>query len=469
MTSRGAGWALAALIFVVRIPAVHAHEVLHTIERGKAIAVKAFFGDGEVLAYTEYQIFSPTDPRIPYQKGRTDRSGYVAFVPDAPGAWRVKVTDTTGHGLDLLVDVAAPGATGPKSGRLAGQGGEPVRDRIAAYGGSANPGRGGHCGALCLAGSSPTKKAVHQVKGLWFVPAPALFLAALPAYAHHGVAAVGLSEPEGPGAALETTAALPLPKRFAFAMVALGFGITPWLSAYLFQPYNVKSADGGIGHNPGLGDTNLMLSFGWKWDEGPKLIPRKESLDELADWHFLVWASCTLPVGPTEKNDNRGDRFAPDMQTGFGTPSPALGLAVLRQFSTNFTALAEVNHQRFFTHDYSFTRYRFGAETRANASGVTRIYAKGRVRLDGVVELVGLHLQRDREDNGQGSVAALSASGGTILYGSLGARLYLGRVAIAIGAKRAVLKSLNEASDQQGSEGLENIRVSLSLSVAGPL
>ena len=334
------------------------------------------------------------------------------------------------------------------------------------------------------------------MKGLWFVPAPALFLAALPAYAHHGVAAVGLSEPEGPGAALETTAALPLPKRFAFAMmksefvsfqardraafpeqkdfawfnmVALGFGITPWLSAYLFQPYNVKSADGGIGHNPGLGDTNLMLSFGWKWDEGPKLIPRKESLDELADWHFLVWASCTLPVGPTEKNDNRGDRFAPDMQTGFGTPSPALGLAVLRQFSTNFTALAEVNHQRFFTHDYSFTRYRFGAETRANASGVTRIYAKGRVRLDGVVELVGLHLQRDREDNGQGSVAALSASGGTILYGSLGARLYLGRVAIAIGAKRAVLKSLNEASDQQGSEGLENIRVSLSLSVAGPL
>jgi nickel transport protein len=124
VTSRGAGWALAALIFVVRIPAVHAHEVLHTIERGKAIAVKAFFGDGEVLAYTEYQIFSPTDPRIPYQKGRTDRSGYVAFVPDAPGAWRVKVTDTTGHGLDLLVDVAAPGATGPKSGRLAGQGGE---------------------------------------------------------------------------------------------------------------------------------------------------------------------------------------------------------------------------------------------------------------------------------------------------------------------------------------------------------
>ena len=110
MTARGAGWALAALVLVARIPSANAHEVLHTIERGKAIAVKAFFADGEVLAYTEYQVFSPADPRIPYQKGRTDRSGYLAFVPDAPGAWRVKVTDNTGHGLDLAVDVATVGA-----------------------------------------------------------------------------------------------------------------------------------------------------------------------------------------------------------------------------------------------------------------------------------------------------------------------------------------------------------------------
>ena len=108
MTARGAGSALAVLILVAHIPAARAHEVLHTIERGKAIAVKAFFADGEVLAYTEYQVFSPSDPRIPYQKGRTDRSGYLAFVPDGPGAWRVKVADTTGHGLDLVVEVGAP-------------------------------------------------------------------------------------------------------------------------------------------------------------------------------------------------------------------------------------------------------------------------------------------------------------------------------------------------------------------------
>ena len=110
MTSRRAAWVLAVLILVAPIPAARAHEVLHTIERDKAIAVKVFFADGEVLAYTEYQVFSPSDPRIPYQKGRTDRSGYLAFVPDGPGAWRVKVTDTTGHGLDLVVEVGAPSA-----------------------------------------------------------------------------------------------------------------------------------------------------------------------------------------------------------------------------------------------------------------------------------------------------------------------------------------------------------------------
>ena len=110
MTSRRAAWVLAVLILVAPIPAARAHEVLHTVERDKAIAVKAFFADGEVLAYTEYQVFSPSDPRIPYQKGRTDRSGYLAFVPDGPGAWRVKVTDTTGHGLDLVVEVGAPSA-----------------------------------------------------------------------------------------------------------------------------------------------------------------------------------------------------------------------------------------------------------------------------------------------------------------------------------------------------------------------
>jgi len=94
-----------------------AHEVLHAVERGKAIAVKAYFADGEVLAYTEYQVFSPTDPKIPYQKGRTDRGGYLAFLPDTPGKWRVQISDATGHGLNLEIDASK--ATQTKSDPVA--------------------------------------------------------------------------------------------------------------------------------------------------------------------------------------------------------------------------------------------------------------------------------------------------------------------------------------------------------------
>lgn len=109
---------LAALLVLACASSAQAHEVLHTVERGKAIAVKVYFADGEVAAYREVQVFSPADARIPYQKGRTDRSGYVAFVPDTPGAWRVVLIDDTGHGLDVKVDVPAPGAS-PTDGKNA--------------------------------------------------------------------------------------------------------------------------------------------------------------------------------------------------------------------------------------------------------------------------------------------------------------------------------------------------------------
>ncbi len=325
-------------------------------------------------------------------------------------------------------------------------------------------------------------------------------LAAVPARAHHGVAAVGFGDPEGPGVGLETTAALTLPRGLGFALAkselvsfqqqadraafpaqkdvawfnvaALGFGVTPWLSAYVFQPFNYKSMDAGVGGNAGLGDTNLMLAFGWKWDEGLRLIPRKESLDELADWHFLLWASGTLPVGPTERRGGNGEPLPPDMQTGFGAPSPAAGLAVLKQVSTDFTVLAEINYQYFFAHDYSFTRYRFGAETRINAAVVYRAYARRPVRVDVVAELIGLGLQRDREDpdkDGPAPMSGLRASGGNVLYGSLGLRAYVGRVALALGLKRALAARLNEGAQQHGAEGLESYRLALAHSGTVPL
>ena len=107
---------VAAIAVVMLLPAVApAHEVLHEVIRGKAVALKAFFGDGEVLAYTEYEVYSPKDPKIPHQKGRTDRNGFVSFVPDVEGKWRVRVIEKSGHGLDVEIEASATAspATGP--------------------------------------------------------------------------------------------------------------------------------------------------------------------------------------------------------------------------------------------------------------------------------------------------------------------------------------------------------------------
>jgi nickel transport protein len=110
---------VAVLALLLGCPAF-AHEVLHTVERGRAVAVKAFFADGEPLAYTEYVIFSPADAKIPYQKGRTDRSGYLAFVPNVPGAWHVKITGADGHGLEADVTVDSAGLDAARGAPAAG-------------------------------------------------------------------------------------------------------------------------------------------------------------------------------------------------------------------------------------------------------------------------------------------------------------------------------------------------------------
>jgi hypothetical protein len=232
---------------------------------------------------------------------------------------------------------------------------------------------------------------------------------------------------------------------------------------YVFQPYNVKEQD-GVGRDAAAGDTNLMLSFAFKWDDGLQVVPEKESLDDLMDWHFSAWASSTLPVGPTTSLDDHGVHFAPDMQTGFGSPSPALGVAVLKQPTRDFTWLAEANYQHFFPHTYPFTRYQFGGETRVNTAAVYRVHGSGQFRLDVSGELNGLQLQRDRERNDAGVMTARRASGGAILYVGGGVRAYYGPVSVALGLKRAVLKRLNEQSEQQGSEGLETLRAALTVS-----
>ncbi len=103
---------LGAAVAVLAPSGARPHEVLHQVEWNRAVALRAYFADGEVLAYAQYEVYSPVDPKIPHQKGRTDRDGWLAFVPATPGTWRVKVVDDTGHGLDVAVEGAPGSAAG---------------------------------------------------------------------------------------------------------------------------------------------------------------------------------------------------------------------------------------------------------------------------------------------------------------------------------------------------------------------
>ncbi|HEY6099249.1 MAG TPA: hypothetical protein VIW03_07450, partial [Anaeromyxobacter sp.] len=134
------------------------------------------------------------------------------------------------------------------------------------------------------------------------------------------------------------------------------------------------------------------------------------------------------------------------------------GAAALKQVSRRLTVLADASHQRFFPHTYGFTRYQFGAETRAGAAAVWRAAGRPGFRLDLVGELNGLHLERDRERGAAGTLEALRASGGDVLYAGVGVRAAFGRLGLAASVKRAALTALNEGAEQQGSEGLEAFR-----------
>jgi nickel transport protein len=111
MSSRRVASALAAAWLALPL-AAGGHESTSEVSRDRAVAVRARTHDGEGLANTEAEVFSPADPSTPFWRGRTDRSGWVAFVPDAPGTWRVRVVDATGHGVTATLDVPTPGSSG---------------------------------------------------------------------------------------------------------------------------------------------------------------------------------------------------------------------------------------------------------------------------------------------------------------------------------------------------------------------
>lgn len=306
-------------------------------------------------------------------------------------------------------------------------------------------------------------------------------------FAHHGVASLGAIGLEGPGAPVETSSAATLPQgrwltylkvdhakfrtydpleateadHAQYWMLGLGYGFTPWLSAYVFQPYNIKQDEPDGFESRGFADLSVIGVAGFKYDQGWRLLPASESLDDLMDWHFTAYAGLTLPTGEANHRLRDGS-IDPGMSLGFGKPSLSFGLTATKQLSDATTLVFETGQMRFQEYRYADGQtMRFGTETRVNAALAQRLLTRPeqRLRVDGNLELNFLRLGRDVEN---GTKAA--ATGGDILYGVLGARLYWDRLSLGLALKRPIWTDLNEAPEQQGAEGKERLRTIVTLS-----
>ncbi len=93
-----------------------AHEVLQRVARQEAVVVTLQYADGSPFAYELYEVLPPGET-LPFQTGRADALGRVAFLPDRPGEWRVKTSSEDGHGaeLSIAVDTAGAAAASPRS------------------------------------------------------------------------------------------------------------------------------------------------------------------------------------------------------------------------------------------------------------------------------------------------------------------------------------------------------------------
>lgn len=75
-----------------------AHTVDCQIDRGTAVVITVRLGDDDA-SYSEYEVFAPSENETPFQLGRTDAKGRLAFLPSETGTWRVKVAADSQHGL----------------------------------------------------------------------------------------------------------------------------------------------------------------------------------------------------------------------------------------------------------------------------------------------------------------------------------------------------------------------------------
>jgi nickel transport protein len=100
---------LLALFPVLFALPLLSHTVNYEVQQ-KGMAARIFYSAKDPASYSEFELYGPGDT-LPHQTGRTDKNGMVAFVPDRPGVWKLKVLGESPHGfhgvtINLKVDNA---------------------------------------------------------------------------------------------------------------------------------------------------------------------------------------------------------------------------------------------------------------------------------------------------------------------------------------------------------------------------
>ncbi|MEK7358768.1 MAG: hypothetical protein AAB422_00175 [Planctomycetota bacterium] len=333
------------------------------------------------------------------------------------------------------------------------------------------------------------KNCYHWTSTILFLSG--VFIINTAAFAHHG----GVSSAFGPGAPIETASPLALGKgnfllfekfeyvpfehkehaepenidTFTFSNTIFGYGVTDALSFYGILPFASKEQD-RLGTSDGFGDLGLVVQYGFKLGErdgirgwygyGPEdSYGADYSSDDLK---MSVIAGLTVPTGTTSNRDDEGNRFDMGVQPGFAAPSFTIGFAVSEMVIPHFTLTGDTSALTFAeTNDG-----KPGNEIRFNTAVGYEVLEKTKgflSRLDIIGESNFLHLMKDLDEESEKE----NDSGGSILYLSPGLRATFGKH-VSVGAliKIPAWKDLNNESEQQGAEGLENYRAIVTCSVS---
>lgn len=85
-----------------------AHDLQHNVSGEQAVVVRLFYVNDAPFTFEQYEIFRDGE-KLPYQVGRTDSQGRIAFLPDRAATWRIRTLSEDGHGMEfrLTTDAAA--------------------------------------------------------------------------------------------------------------------------------------------------------------------------------------------------------------------------------------------------------------------------------------------------------------------------------------------------------------------------